>query len=212
MTFLLLLAIAGLIALLVYLWRPNRPSAPGHHHPHPAPGHAYPPPPQPAHDAPRDPFADTTHTQGDPRTLKAGDMLDFGSDRTWIRGSLRLTEGRFTWSEHFLEVEQGKRWISVQEDPGLELALWTGRPDLQLAPDAPTIDVDGSTFRLTERGSASYRSEGSTGHPAHGAMDYADYEGPGGRLLAFERFDHGPWEVSTGESVVPGTFTIYPGG
>ncbi|CAM3811466.1 DUF4178 domain-containing protein [Nocardiopsis rhodophaea] len=202
MIFLLLLIIAGLIALVIYLWRPRRPSSPGTSSPTSSHQAA----------APRDPFADVTDTQGDPRTLKAGDMVDFGGDRTWIRGSLRLSEGGFTWSEHFLEVQEGKRWLTVQEDPDLELALWTGRPELDLIPNAKTIEVDGISYRLSERGSASYRSEGTTGLSSHGAMDYADYEGPNGHLLAFERFDHGHWEVSTGVTVTPGSFTIYPGG
>lgn len=165
-----------------------------------------PPPP------PRDPFADSGEsTAGDPRALKAGDMIDWGVERTWIRGTLRLSEGGYTWSEHFLEVEEGKRWLSVEEDPDVELALWTGRPDLEIIPQGRSLEVEGVVYRLEERGSGSYRSEGTTGLKAEGGLDYADYESADGKLLAFERFDHGRWEVSTGTKVAPGTFTIYPG-
>lgn len=192
---LLLLVIAFLIGVLVYVQRSRRsasaePSAPA---------------------APRDPFADMTDTQGDPRRLKAGDMVEFGGDRSWIRGSLRLSEGGYTWAEHFLEVEEGKRWLSVEEDPDLEIALWTGRPELDLTPHGTTVELEGVRYRLNERGSASYRSEGTTGLPAQGGMDYADYASDDGRLLAFERFDHGRWEASTGVKVMPGSFTVYPG-
>ncbi|MCY9787590.1 DUF4178 domain-containing protein [Nocardiopsis sp. EMB25] len=164
--------------------------------------------PQPT---PRDPFANEGDTTGDPRTLKAGDMLDFGHERTWIRGSLRLSEGGFTWSEHFLEVDGGKRWLSVEEDPDLELVLWTGRPDTELTPHAKTLEFEGVTYRLEERGTGSYRSEGTTGLRAQGGLDYADYESADGRLLSFERFDHGGWEAATGQKILPGSFTIYPG-
>ncbi|WP_285734435.1 DUF4178 domain-containing protein [Nocardiopsis sp. ATB16-24] len=161
---------------------------------------------------PQDPFAnDGGGTTGDPRSLKAGDMIDWGNERTWIRGTLRLSEGGFTWSEHFLEVEGGKRWLSVEEDPDVELALWTGRPDLELIPQGKSIELEGVVYKLQEKGTGSYRSEGTTGLKATGGLDYADYESDDGRLLSFERFDHGGWEASTGTKVTPGTFTIYPG-
>ncbi|MBR8744320.1 DUF4178 domain-containing protein [Nocardiopsis sp. MG754419] len=166
-----------------------------------------PPPP------PQDPFAAsaTTDTAGDPLAIKAGDMIDWGNERTWIRGTLRLSEGGYTWSEHFLEVEGGKRWLSVEEDPDVELALWSGRPDLSLVPQGKSIELEGVTYKLEEKGSGSYRSEGTTGLKAQGGMDYADYESDDGQLLAFERFDHGNWEVSTGQKIAAGTFTIFPG-
>ncbi len=161
---------------------------------------------------PQDPFADKgDSTAGDPRTLKAGDMVDWGTERTWIRGTLRLSEGGYTWSEHFLEVEGGKRWISVEEDPDVQLALWTGRPDLDLVPQGRSIEVEGVVYKLQEKGTGSYRSEGTTGLKAQGGVDYADFESDDGRLLSFERFDHGRWEASTGTKVAPGTFTIFPG-
>lgn len=168
---------------------------------------------------PRDPFAPDHDAGGDPRTLKAGDMIDMGGQRTWVRGSLRFAEGGSTWAEHFLEMdnsvetEQGtKRWLSVEEDPDLRLALWTGRPELELTPHSDTIELEGVRYRLAERGTASYRSEGTTGLRAQGGADYADYEGPTGQYLAFERFDHGRWEASVGTAVAPGEITIYPGG
>ncbi|WP_285759558.1 DUF4178 domain-containing protein [Nocardiopsis ansamitocini] len=165
--------------------------------------------PQPK--APADPFAEVGGTEGDPRSLKAGDMVDFGVERSWIRGSLRLSEGGSVWSEHFLEVEGGRRWLSVEEDPDVQLVMWTGRPDLDLVPGPKRLEVDGVQYGLSERGTASYRSEGTTGLRERGGMDYADYKSRDGHHLSFERFDHGSWEASLGTSVAPGSFTIYPG-
>ncbi|KOX17714.1 DUF4178 domain-containing protein [Nocardiopsis sp. NRRL B-16309] len=166
-----------------------------------------PPPPS----APKDPFASEGDTTGDPRTIKAGDMIDWGTERTWIRGTLRLAEGGYTWSEHFLEVEGGKRWLTVEEDPDVQLSLWTGRPDVELTPHSKTLEFEGTTYKLDERGTAAYRSEGTTGLKSEGGCDYADYESADGRMLSFERFDHGGWEASTGTKILPGSFTIYPG-
>lgn len=174
--------------------------------------------------APADPFSPDGHTAGDPRTLKAGDMVEYLGERLFVRGSLRLTEGGFSWSEHFLDAMDGpggtRRWLSVEEDPDLEVVLWTeydgasaGEP---LTPSVRTLTVEGVDYHRTEHGTAAYRSEGTTGLGESGRVEYADYEGPRGRCLAFERFlgagGRGIWEASLGETVPQGTLTIYPGG
>ncbi|WP_461036495.1 DUF4178 domain-containing protein [Streptomyces mayteni] len=180
----------------------------------------------PAPVVPRDPFAPDADTAGDPRLLKAGDMVEYLGERLFVRGSLRLSEGGFSWSEHFVDAmdgtAEGKRWISVEEDPDLEVVMWReylGEP--RLLPTEPTLTVAGVAYRRTEHGTAGYRSEGTTGLAPTGRVEYADYEGPGGRALAFERFLNergvdgqgvGDWEASLGERVPTGTLTIYPGG
>lgn len=196
----LILIVAALVAVVIYLLRRRsaRATAPG--------------PAAKEDTGPRDPFADIGETRGDPLALKAGDMLEFGVERTWIRGTLRLSEGGAVWAEHFLEVEGARRWLSVEEDPDVQMVLWTGRPELDLTPHSDSIELEGVRYRLVERGSASYRSEGTTGLRPQGGMDYADYEGPGGRHLSFERFDHGRWEPSVGTTASAGDFTIFPAG
>ncbi|MBB0246450.1 DUF4178 domain-containing protein [Streptomyces alkaliphilus] len=174
---------------------------------------------------PADPFAPEDGVGGDPRTIAAGDLVEYLGERLFVRGSLRLTEGGFTWSEHFLDAMDGpggtRRWLSVEEDPDLEVYIWTELEDeepgtpVNLTPSAKTITVRGVTYHRTEHGMADYRSEGTTGLPASGRVEYADYDGPGGRSLAFERFlgadGRGSWEASLGERVPNGTLTIYPG-
>ncbi|UED86574.1 DUF4178 domain-containing protein [Streptomyces profundus] len=176
------------------------------------------------HKVPRDPFAPDGETGGDPRTLKAGDMVEYLGERLFVRGSLRLTEGGFTWSEHFVDpmddgpdAAPGHRWISVEEDPDLEVTLWTEyRGEQELLPSQKTLTVDGVTYHRSEHGTATYRAEGTTGLGDTGRVEYADFEAPGGRGLAFERFlgaaGRGNWEVSLGERVPRGTLVIYPGG
>ncbi|MEV1006014.1 DUF4178 domain-containing protein [Streptomyces sp. NPDC049881] len=200
------LAIVGLAALaaaVVVLLRSRRKAAP-----------KAPPPP-------RDPFAPDQDTGGDPRTLKAGDMVEYLGEQLFVRGSLRLSEGGFSWSEHFVDAmngtDAGRRWISVEEDPDLEVVLWTEYTGADLTPSERTLTVEGVEYHRTEHGTATYRSEGTTGLAATGRVEYADYEGPRGRSLSFERFPGaggaaGSWEASLGERVPNGTLTIYPGG
>ena len=48
---------------------------------------------QPA--APRDPFAADQNSGGDPETIKAGDLLEFGNEKFFVRGTLRISEGGY---------------------------------------------------------------------------------------------------------------------
>ncbi|MEW2352599.1 DUF4178 domain-containing protein [Spirillospora sp. NPDC029432] len=172
------------------------------------------PAPEAAAPAPRDPFAAEDQVGGDPRTIKAGDMVEYLGVRYFVRGSLRLREGGFTWSEHLLDadtIEGTKVWISVEEDPDLEVVWWTEQDVGDLTPDRKTLTLDGVEYRRDEHGTADYASEGTTGAGDKGRVEYVDYEAPGGRYLSFERFGGGAWEAGTGERVPNGTLTIYPG-
>ncbi|TDD95620.1 DUF4178 domain-containing protein [Actinomadura rubrisoli] len=171
--------------------------------------------PAPAPAVPRDPFAAEDEVGGDPRTLKAGDMVEYLGTRYFVRGSVRLKEGGFTWSEHLLDadtIEGTKVWISVEEDPDLEVVWWTEHEIGDLSPSAKTIVLDGVEYRRDEHGTADYTSEGTTGVGVQGRVEYVDYEGPRGRYLSFEQYGGGQWEAGLGERVPTGALTIYPGG
>ena len=164
---LLALILVALVVLIVVLLRRRS-----------GPARAAPPAP------PRDPFAAEDQAAGDPRTLKAGDMVEYLGTRYFVRGSLRLREGGFTWSEHLLDAdtaEGAKVWVSVEEDPDLEVVWWTEHDIGDLTPGERTIVVDGVEYRRDEHGTADYTSEGTTGVGVQGRVEYVDYEGPRGR-------------------------------
>jgi hypothetical protein len=160
---------------------------------------------------PEDPLADHQGVT-DIRTVRAGDMIDYMDQLYFVRGSLRLTEGGYSWSEHFLDDARGDRcWISVEEDPDLEVVLW--RPtEAVTEPTGKTIEVDGISYRKEEDGIARYRSEGTTTVAEQGSVEYHDYTGSGGKALSFERFDGGEWEAGLGETVLLSALKVYPAG
>jgi len=165
----------------------------------------------PAPDAPVDPLAGHEGVT-DVRTVRAGDMVDYRGTLYFVRGSLRLTEGGYSWSEHFLDDARGARcWISVEEDPEVEVVLWTER-EAPAEPGGEHLEIDGVTYRLSERGTARYRSEGTTSLAEQGSVEYVDYTGDGERALGFERFDGGKWEAGIGEAVVLSALRVYPAG
>lgn len=165
--------------------------------------------------APADPFrqaeADADALRGDPRALRAGDLVDIRG-RSWaVRGTVRFTEGAWSWTEHLLDDADGvKRWLTVEEDPDLVVTLWTEVPGATVQPTQDTVDFDGRRYRLDEAGKARYTATGTTGLDPAGAVRYRDYEAPDGALLSFEAFGDADWEAARGERLHRSEFVIYP--
>lgn len=161
-----------------------------------------------------DPFhtKDEDALRGDPRTLKAGDIVEIRGTSWAVRGSLRLSEGSWGWTEHLLDDAKGNQaWLSVEEDPDLEVVLWHEVADVTVAPGPKTVDFDGRSYRSDETGRARFTSSGTTGLDENGTVAYHDYEAKDGALLSFESYgDSGTWEAARGESLVRAEFRIYP--
>lgn len=188
------LFIASIVVLVIALRRPRRPAQPGWQ------------------GGRQDPLAFNAMPEFGPRQLGPGAVVSHGGIDYVVRGSVTYREGPYVWWEHLLEGGDQPIWFSVEEDDGrLELAMWVDRKDLTLQPGGQYL-VDGVTFRESERGRASYTSEGMTGLPAGGEMEYLDCTNADkSALLSFERWAPGmAWEVSTGRSVVPGELSVYP--
>ena len=153
-----------------------------------------------------------TMPQFGPRQLGPGAIVSHGGLDYVVRGSVTLRQGPFVWWEHLLEGGSEPLWFSVEEDEGrLELVMWQRRKDVTLTPDGP-LELDGVSYREIERGRASFTTEGTTGLPAGGEMEFVDYADTGETsFLGFERWAADmPWEVSAGKPVQPGELTVYP--
>ncbi|GAA4611914.1 DUF4178 domain-containing protein [Saccharopolyspora hordei] len=161
---------------------------------------------------PTDPFhtGDQDSLRGDPRALKAGDIVEVRGRTYTVRGTLRLSEGGWTWSEHLLDDAQGTQvWLAVEEDPDLILSLWTPVDDAG-EPGPKTISFGGRTYHSEESGSAEFRSEATTGLAERGTVRYHDYQSSDGALLGFESYGGAAWEASTGEALSRYDVIIYP--
>ncbi|MCV7380192.1 hypothetical protein BST11_23875 [Mycobacterium alsense] len=185
------LFIASIVVLSIALRRPKQQARPG---------------------ARQDPLSFNAMPQFGPRQLGPGAIVSYGGVDYVVRGSVTFREGPFVWWEHLLEGGDQPVWFSVEEDDGrLELAMWVTRKDVSLQPGGPYV-VDGVTFHESERGRASYTTEGTTGLPAGGEMEFIDCANADeSALLSFERWAPDmPWEISTGKPVLAGELTVYP--
>lgn len=157
-----------------------------------------------------DPLADEPGLY-DPHKIVVGDVVTYAGIDHVVRGTITLNEGGTTWREHLLDGSTGRRWLTVEDDEGdLEMTLWMRREGTNLTPDGDVV-LDDRVHRQVEAGRAEYTAEGTTGTPASGTVDYADYSTTDktGRI-AFERWAATQsWEVSTGRDVSRGELTVY---
>jgi len=158
---------------------------------------------------PRDPLASEA-VRSDPRRVTVGDVIRFDGRDFIVRGTIRFDQDGFEWQEHFLDDVEVKRWLSVEDDEGLEIGFWTGLKGSDLQPGPKTLEYDGKTYELDEKGSARFSAVGTTGTAPSGRVEYYDYAA-GDALLAFERYGEGDWEVAVGRTVGEYELDIYPG-
>ena len=164
---------------------------------------------------PQDPFGsgDVDSLRGDPRALRAGAIVEVRGVNYAVRGSLRLTEDGWSWAEHFLDDAKGRRvWLSVEEDPELELVLFTAAADAEVTP-GKSVEFEGRTYRRTESGTARFTAEGTTGLDSSGTLHYQDYVADDDARLSLEAYGTGDkWEVSSGEVLSRYEVRIFPAG
>jgi hypothetical protein len=149
---------------------------------------------------------------GDVRRLAPGDVVAYEGTDYVIDRTMRFDEDGFRWDEHFLTdaVSGRKLWLSVEDDEGVEVAVYERVQGAALEPDAAEVTHESTTYRRDERGRARYTTDTTAGTPGEsGTVEYADYVA-GDRLLAFERYGTGSWEVSTGQRISEHVLDVYP--
>lgn len=160
---------------------------------------------------PGDPFssADDDAIHGNPRNLKPSDLIEIRGETFAVRGTVRLTQDGYIWTENYIDTGTGRKaWISVEDDPDLEVVLWNELSGVTATPGPPTIDLEGRRYTFDEEGSARFTSAGTTGVASTGSMRYHDYQA-GNDRLSFEDYGSG-WECARGELLSHAEYRIYP--
>ncbi len=145
------------------------------------------------------------------RGLRLGDVVAHEDHDSIVERTYRFREGASTWEEHLLVDGAYKRWLSVEDDEGLECIVWERQPDPDLEPGPKELTVAGVSYRFDERGTATYTLEEAGGPGGSGSVEYADYAGPGSQRLSFERYDGSGWEVNIGLVTSEHVFDVFPG-
>ncbi|MGW0804337.1 DUF4178 domain-containing protein [Nonomuraea sp. NPDC002799] len=165
--------------------------------------------PAPVSSPPGHPGTDYT----DPRTIRVGDRIEVHGSPARVLGAMYVSWQGQQWTEFLLrDAVRRLQWLSVEvhagEPPHLEVQLWTDVPTQGMVPAKSMLIMEGVEFFPVERGTAAFRSEGDTGTPDRGLLDYADYRAADGRLLSFERIQGNAWTASYAQPLPPGSIAI----
>lgn len=145
--------------------------------------------------------------------LQPGDVVAVDGTEWLLRGTLAYEEDGYRWAEHLLDDTAGtRRWLSVDASEGLDVALWETVPLAAVTgePGAGQLVIGGTGYLRTERGRARFTATGTTGTPASGTCDYADYRAISGPGLAAAEHYGGGWEVSVGRTANPHDIVVIP--
>lgn len=162
----------------------------------------------------RSPEDEQRALHGDVRKLAPGDAVSYEGTDFLVDRTMHFDQDGFAWKEHMLsDAVSGRRlWLSVEDDDGLEVAVWQRVPEPDVEPGPAELSFDGVTYERQERGRARFRVEQTGGGTAEsGTMEYVEYAA-GERLLTFERYGTGSWEASTGRAVSEHVLDVYPRG
>lgn len=142
-------------------------------------------------------------TMADVLDIRVDDTVSIGGHPWAVIGTLtyRDDEG-WTWQEHLVDAGGDRRWLSVEDDDGVEIVMWSPT-NVTIEPGAREVIHDGQAYRLDEHGNATYVATGHTGTLPQGSSEYFDYAGRGGLSLGFERFGDGGWEMAVGTLIDP---------
>ncbi|SDI78664.1 DUF4178 domain-containing protein [Nonomuraea jiangxiensis] len=159
--------------------------------------------------APRHAGSDYT----DPRTIRVDDRIEVHGSPARVLGAMHVSWQGQQWTEYLLRDRVRRfQWLSVEvhagDPPHLEVQLWTDVPTQGMVPAKSMLIMEGVEFFPIERGTAAFRSEGDTGTPERGLLDFADYRASDGRLLSFERIQGGGWTAAYAQPLPPGSISI----
>jgi hypothetical protein len=149
----------------------------------------------------------------DPRTIQVGDRIEVLGSSARVLGAMHISWQGQQWTEYLLrDASRRLQWLSVEvragDRPHLEVLLWNDVPTQGMIPAKSMLIMEGVEFFPIERGTAAFRSEGDTGNPDRGLLDFADYRASDGRLLSFERIQGSGWTASYAQPLPPGSISI----
>lgn len=144
-------------------------------------------------------------------SLQIGDIVQYLDTDWFVEGKLIYNSDGYTWLEYLLQDEDRIRWLSVEEDDQVEVALLETLPGLEVPGTPPDpLTYNGVTYQLEESGKAQMTREGATLNRQGEFCHYYDYRGASGQRLSIEDWGD-EREVTQGQKLRPSALTLLPG-
>jgi hypothetical protein len=144
-------------------------------------------------------------------TLEIGDIVQY-MDTDWVvEGRLTYEDNEYTWFEYLLQDGDRIRWLSVDEDDRVEIALIEPTTQLEVSQQPPKqLTFAGDSYHCVESGRATMTRIGTTLRRTGEHCRYFDYQGSKNQVLSIEDWD-GEIEVSVGQRINPRMLILLPG-
>jgi len=152
--------------------------------------------------------------------LRLGDIVQAEAADWVVEDRLLYDQDGFQWLEYLLRDGGRSRWLVVCEDDWLEVS-WLETVTLVPPPPLPPpaeLSWQGGTYQLKEQGTATVTASHRRMNQHLGRCRFADYIGPGGRVLGLEIWSQpggapadSEIEVTAGRVIDPRSLTLLPG-
>jgi hypothetical protein len=150
-------------------------------------------------------------------SLKPGDIVQYtGTDYT-VDSTIHYSQDGIGWQAHLLGGGDRDRWLVVEEDDRVVIALVEEIADpgglpMSATESRPRVTFNGAPYQLRESGRATAtRVLPGSGAPQTVTCDYLDYDGPDGQVLYLEFWPPNDREISHGRRINAAALTILPG-
>ncbi|MEA5597030.1 DUF4178 domain-containing protein [Rivularia sp. UHCC 0363] len=144
--------------------------------------------------------------------LQIGDIVQHLGIDWVVEGKLTYKVDEYSWMEYMLQDNNEIRWLSVDEDDNIEVALLqaSDRLDISQTPPPRQLNFADENYKCVDSGIASMTRVGTVQRRTAQTCKYFDYEGSGDKVLSIEIWD-GETEVTVGHRINPRSLTILPG-
>jgi hypothetical protein len=133
--------------------------------------------------------------------LQLNDIVTYDLEDYQVAGKLTLNDGGYKWYEYQLQGDGKMRWLSVEMDDELELAVYEKVNKKLTEPIPEDIEFDGVTYKLDEQGTARVQGEGRGENVNGQDVRYYDFSDDSEeKYLAVEIWG-GDIEVSCGKAI-----------
>ncbi|MEO1373836.1 MAG: DUF4178 domain-containing protein [Cyanobacteria bacterium J06635_10] len=143
--------------------------------------------------------------------LQIGDIVQHMGIDWVVEGILTYAVGEYTWFEYMLQDDNEIRWLSVDEDDIVEVALLEATNQLDVSQSPPQkLSFADENYKCVDSGVANMTRVGTVQRRTASRCQYFDYKGPSDKVLSIEVWD-GETEVTVGYRINPRSLTILPG-
>ena len=143
--------------------------------------------------------------------LELGDIVQYEGIDWFVEGKLIYNTGSYTWFEYMLQEGNNVRWLSVEEDDFLEVAIFETIDSLPIKHWPPKkLTYLEQEYNLAESGTAKMMRLGNTLNRQAQTCHYFDYTNSNDLCLSVEKWEE-EIEVSVGKKVNPRMLSLLPG-